>query len=69
MARFEIVSDKNRASHERILQRHTVYVPYELVWAHEAVASPPPGAKGFHQILHLGQLPDLLRELEENGAP
>ncbi|HSV85041.1 MAG TPA: HAD family hydrolase [Levilinea sp.] len=41
-----------------------VYVPYHVVWAHEAV-TPPSGVTGrFYEIEHLGQLPALVMRLE-----
>jgi putative hydrolase of the HAD superfamily len=41
-----------------------VYVPQELTWAHESAEVPETSQSGFYQIEHLGQLPDLLRQLE-----
>jgi putative hydrolase of the HAD superfamily len=44
-----------------------VHVPYHLQWAHEAGAAPT-GADGrFHELDHLGQLPDLVERIE-NGS-
>jgi putative hydrolase of the HAD superfamily len=41
-----------------------VYVPYAETWLHEAADAPAPGTPRFHQIGHLGELPDLLARLE-----
>jgi len=41
-----------------------VYVPYELTWAHEMSAPPPVDQPGYHEIAHIGLLPDLLERLE-----
>lgn len=46
------------------LGAHAVYVPYPLTWAHEAAALPAQDQPGFHQIDHLGALPELLARLE-----
>ena len=39
-----------------------VYVPHALTWVHEH-AEEPAGAPRYRRIAHLGELPDLLREL------
>lgn len=46
------------------LGAQAVYVPYALTWAHEVVEPPPADHPGFHEIAHLGLLPDLVRVLE-----
>jgi putative hydrolase of the HAD superfamily len=43
---------------------HAVYVPYELVWAHEAVDVPSADTPGFYQLERIGLLPALLESLE-----
>ncbi len=43
---------------------HAVYIPYAGTWQHEAAEAPAPGTPGFHQLEHLGQLPELLEKLE-----
>lgn len=50
------------------LGAYTVYVPYQLTWAHEVVEPPPDDQPGYFEIEHLGQLPGLLEELEGRGA-
>jgi putative hydrolase of the HAD superfamily len=44
-----------------------VYIPYPLTWAHEAAELPARDQPGFHEIVHIGLLPELLARLE-NGA-
>ncbi len=41
-----------------------VYIPHELTWAHESGDMPEPGRAGFHQLEHIGQLPELINKLE-----
>jgi putative hydrolase of the HAD superfamily len=41
-----------------------VYVPYPGAWLHEAAEAPIPGTPRFYQLEQLGQLPDLLDQLE-----
>ena len=43
-----------------------VYVPHPLTWAHENGASPL-GKPGFHELAHIGLLPELVKKLEETG--
>jgi putative hydrolase of the HAD superfamily len=43
-----------------------VYVPYESTWQHEAATPPAAGRPGYYAIENLGQLPDLLDELEQD---
>lgn len=43
-----------------------VYIPYETTWEHE-LANPPTGHPGYHQLRHMGELPALLKDLE-NGT-
>jgi putative hydrolase of the HAD superfamily len=37
-----------------------VYIPYITTWLHESAALPPMGTRGFYQLEHLGQLPELI---------
>ena len=37
-----------------------VYIPYEITWQHEVVDPPPNGRHGYHELEHLGQLPELV---------
>ncbi len=41
---------------------HGVYVPHNLTWVHEH-AEPPTDEPRFHNIEHLGELPDLISRL------
>jgi putative hydrolase of the HAD superfamily len=41
-----------------------VYIPYQLTWQHESAEAPAPSTPRFYQLEHLGQLPDLLEQLE-----
>ena len=40
-----------------------VYVPYHLTWAHEVVNNPGGKEKGYFELEHIGQLPDLVARL------
>ncbi len=40
-----------------------VYIPYEITWQHEVVDPPPNGHPGYHELAHLGQLPELVARL------
>ncbi len=46
---------------------NAVYVPYEMTWMHEAAEVPPTGTPGFYQIENLGQLPELIRNLDQSS--
>ncbi len=46
---------------------NAVYVPYEMTWMHEAAEAPPTGTPGFYQIENLGQLPELIRNLNQSS--
>ncbi len=46
---------------------HAAYIPHELTWLHEMAELPPEGTPRYHQLAHMGQLPGLLAQLEENG--
>lgn len=40
-----------------------VYIPSDTLWAHEMVSDFELDQKGFYEIEHIGQLPDLIAEL------
>jgi putative hydrolase of the HAD superfamily len=40
-----------------------VYIPYALTWAHETVVEAEAGGKKYHQLEHIGQLPELVKKL------
>ncbi len=43
---------------------NAVYIPQELTWVHETAETPPAMQPRFHQLRHLGELPDLVTQLE-----
>lgn len=45
------------------LGAYAVYIPYQYTWVHET-AEPPTGQSGYYYLQHLGQLIDLLEQLE-----
>ena len=42
---------------------HAVHIPAEYTWAHEVVDGPGPKEGGYHQLAHIGELPDLIEQL------
>jgi putative hydrolase of the HAD superfamily len=44
-----------------------VYVPYQVTWEHEQVTGAHAVHDGYYELDDLGQLPGLLRRLEEEG--
>ena len=40
-----------------------VYIPSDTLWAHEMVSDFELDQKGFYELEHIGQLPDLIAEL------
>lgn len=46
---------------------NAVYIPYVMTWMHEAAEAPPTGTPGFFQIENLGQLPELIRNLDQSS--
>lgn len=42
-----------------------VYIPYITTWLHESAALPPMGTRGFYQLEHLGQLPELIEVINK----
>lgn len=65
--RFLMVGNSLRSDILPILELggQAVYIPYQITWLHESAEVPPQGTTGFHQLDHLGQLPNLLEQLEE----
>jgi putative hydrolase of the HAD superfamily len=43
-----------------------VYIPYSLTWVHENSIDRQLPQQGFYQIEHIGLLPELVRELDQN---
>lgn len=46
-----------------------VYIPWKLTWAHDDADTPPAAQRGFHQLEHIGQLPELISQLENPRSP
>jgi putative hydrolase of the HAD superfamily len=44
-----------------------VYIPYHLTWAHENEVDPDQHGKGYYELEHIGQLPELLEKLEREA--
>lgn len=65
-ARFWMVGNALRSDILPVLELggHAVYVPQENTWIHESATPPPAGRAGFYELEHLGQLPQLLEQLE-----
>jgi len=42
-----------------------VYIPYHVTWAHEVVEHHPDDHNGYHELEHIGQLPDLIERLSQ----
>lgn len=64
--RFMMIGNSLRSDILPVLSlgARAVYVPHALTWTHES-AEPPTGQPGFYEIAHLGLLPGLLAELEQ----
>jgi putative hydrolase of the HAD superfamily len=45
---------------------HAVYIPYDITWLHEVAEPPPPGQPGYYRIEHVGQLPALLEQIQQD---
>jgi len=44
---------------------HGVYIPYHVTWAHEVVEQHSDDHNGYHELEHIGQLPDLIERLNQ----
>jgi putative hydrolase of the HAD superfamily len=44
---------------------HGVYIPYHVTWAHEVVEHHPEDHNGYHELEHIGQLPNLIERLNQ----
>jgi putative hydrolase of the HAD superfamily len=42
---------------------YAVYIPYHVTWAHEVVEYHHGGHNGYHELEHIGQLPELIEKL------
>jgi putative hydrolase of the HAD superfamily len=65
-ARVLMVGDSLRSDILPALElgAYSVYIPYPDAWQHEAAKIPAPGTPRFYQLEQLGQLPDLVEQLE-----
>lgn len=43
-----------------------VYIPYAITWTHEVAGPPPRDHPGFYELAHLGLLPGLLAQLDDD---
>lgn len=61
-SRFLMVGNSLRSDILPVLAlgANAVYIPYEMIWAHETAETPLPDQPGFRQITHIGELPALL---------
>ena len=44
-----------------------VYIPYQITWVHEVTAPPEAGNGRFHELQHIGLLPNLVQHLEHGS--
>ncbi len=67
--RFLMVGNSLRSDILPVLEigGHGVYIPYMFTWAHEVAELPPAEQAGFYQLEHIGLLPALLKQLEEQA--
>ena len=42
-----------------------VYIPHDITWEHEAASLPAAGTKGYYALDDFGQLPELIKTLEQ----
>jgi len=68
--RFLMVGNSLRSDILPVLElgAQAVYIPYSLTWAHESAEPPSTDRRGFHQLVAIGELPDLLAQLERRPA-
>jgi putative hydrolase of the HAD superfamily len=43
---------------------NAAYIPYEITWLHEIAEAPLEGQPGYYLLEHMGQLPELLEQIE-----
>ncbi len=67
--RFLMVGNSIRSDILPVLEMGgtAVYIPYEIDWAHE-YDSKPGSSASFHEMTHLGQLPEWLKTMEVKTA-
>jgi putative hydrolase of the HAD superfamily len=66
-SRFMMIGNSLRSDILPILELggSAVYIPYETTWLHEVAEEPHPEQAGYYQLEHLGQLPPLLKHIEQ----
>jgi putative hydrolase of the HAD superfamily len=47
---------------------HAVHIPYQVTWAHEAAAVDDGAPQGYLKLEHMGLLPALVGQLEQQGG-
>jgi putative hydrolase of the HAD superfamily len=64
-SRFVMVGNSLRSDILPVLAigGHAIYIPHPLTWTHEMAEPPPVNQPGYYQLDHVGQLPDLLKQL------
>jgi putative hydrolase of the HAD superfamily len=65
-ARFLMIGNSLRSDILPVLEigGQAVHVPYAITWAHEHVDVPPDQQGRYHELEHIGQLPQLVEQLE-----
>ena len=68
--RFLMVGNSMRSDILPVLRLggRAVYIPQANTWFHENITGEPVDAGDFHELEHIWQLPELLRELESDPA-
>jgi putative hydrolase of the HAD superfamily len=46
------------------LGAHAVHIPFEILWLHEVAEAPAAAHPGYYTLAHMGELPALLKKLE-----
>lgn len=68
--RFIMIGNSLRSDILPILElgATAVYVPYEKTWAHENNLPPGVNLEGYHEVEHMGLLPDLIDQLAAGAS-
>lgn len=66
-ARFLMVGNSLRSDVLPVIRigGQAVYIPYQHTWAHESMVDQPIDGDAYHEIEHLGQLPELILGLNK----
>jgi putative hydrolase of the HAD superfamily len=69
-ARFLMVGNSLRSDIWPVLNlgAYAAYVPYHTTWAHEVMDEPPAEQPRFYKLDHLGQLPELIQQIQKPHA-